>query len=340
MRTVMNSEIKSLRTRLRFVLTIALASLLLGATLAAEECQMGSGIDGATRSALDRTTQQFFQQAKAGDSAGMQQNAIPAVSNNFSGVQNALAQNKDNFASATETMREVYLLNAPGNATIQRAEFNCGIFNSPDRVSFVIPNLPPGKYALVITDVKGGKSPLTVSYILQQDGGGAWKLAGFYVRNTQIGGHDGSWFLEQAKAYKAKGQMHDAWFYGLTAWDLLAPVPFMSTDKLDRIYDDAQASKPQDLPQEKENTVTAGSKTFRLSNMFVVPIENGLGLVVKYQSPDISNTAQTFADNMAVMKAVIAKYPEFRDAFGSIVARAVSPSGQEYGSLLAMKDVK
>jgi hypothetical protein len=40
------------------------------------------------------------------------------------------------------------------------------------------------------------------------------------------------------------------------------------------------------------------------------------------------------------MKALVAKYPEFRDAFAGIVARAVEPSGRDYGSMLAMKDIK
>ena len=61
---------------------------------------------------------------------------------------------------------------------------------------------------------------------------------------------------------------------------------------------------------------------------------------MKYQSPDVSNTTQTFQDNMAVMKALIAKYPELHEAFGGIVARAVEPSGRDYGSLMAMKDIK
>jgi hypothetical protein len=43
---------------------------------------------------------------------------------------------------------------------------------------------------------------------------------------------------------------------------------------------------------------------------------------------------------MAVMKALITKYPELRDAFAGIVARAVDPSGRDYGSLLPMKDIK
>ena len=63
-------------------------------------------------------------------------------------------------------------------------------------------------------------------------------------------------------------------------------------------------------------------------------------LVVKYQSADVSDTGKTFQDNLAVMKALLAKYPEFRDAFAGIVVRAVEPSGRDYGSMLAMKDIK
>jgi hypothetical protein len=61
---------------------------------------------------------------------------------------------------------------------------------------------------------------------------------------------------------------------------------------------------------------------------------------VKYQAADVSNTAQAYQDNIALIKALLAKYPEFRDAFSGVVARAVDASGRDYGSLLPMKDVK
>jgi hypothetical protein len=61
---------------------------------------------------------------------------------------------------------------------------------------------------------------------------------------------------------------------------------------------------------------------------------------VKYQSADVSDTGKTFQDNLAVMKALLAKYPEWRDGFAGIVARAVEPSGRDYGSMLPMKEIK
>lgn len=67
---------------------------------------------------------------------------------------------------------------------------------------------------------------------------------------------------------------------------------------------------------------------------------NDLDLVVKYQAADVSNTTLTFQENMVVIKALVGKYPEYRDAFAGVVARAVEPSGRDYGSLLPMKEIK
>jgi hypothetical protein len=123
----------------------------------------------------------------------------------------------------------------------------------------------------------------------------------------------------------------------LQAHELLSPVPFMSTLVTDKLYDETQTAKPADLlPLD----LMAGSKTFKLTHLFPVTVGKDFDLVVKYQAADVSNTAQTFQDNMAVIKALVAKYPELRGAFDGVVARAVEASGRDYGSLLAMKDVK
>ncbi|MGZ4788442.1 MAG: hypothetical protein ACXVZX_07965, partial [Terriglobales bacterium] len=283
----------------------------------------------------------YYQMAASGDAASLQQNSIPAVSSDFSGIQSAINEHKADFGSSS-TVRSTYELDAPGTAPIARAEFFCGIFNSPDRVAFQIPNLPPGRYGLVILEAQGGKQPMTVSMVLQQYASGAWKLGGFYARASSLAGHDGSWYLNQARSFKAKGQNHDAWLYYLAAWDLHAPVPFMSTATLDKIGEEAQAVKPPDLPTQEQplKLMSADGKAYNISSLFAVPVTDGLGLVVKYQVPDVSNAAQTYQDNMAVMRDLVARYPELREAFSSIVARAVAPSGQDYGTLVAMKDVK
>jgi len=81
-------------------------------------------------------------------------------------------------------------------------------------------------------------------------------------------------------------------------------------------------------------------RSYQISDMFVAPDKDSLDFVLKYQAPSVTDRAKAFEDNMTVIKAIVTKYPELRDAFAAVVARAVAPNGEDYGSLLAMKDVK
>lgn len=319
--------------------TIAALLLALAAFASAQECQTGDDVDPGTKSAIESTAQQFFQLVQAGNSAGLQQQSIPTVASSFAGIQAAISENAQNFKGATASPKGVYLLNALGTQTIARAEFFCGIFNSPDRVSFVVPNLPPGQYAVVIENVQGGKNPTSLSMILQNSGG--WKLAGFYVRPLQIAGHDGSWYLAEARKFKASGDTMAAYFYYLAAWQLTAPVDFMSTPQLDRLAGEIDQARLADLPSpQKPMPLAAGTKTYQVTQMFALPVGDVLDLVVRYQVPSVADTGQVYQDNLAVMRAIVAKYPAFRNAFGAIVARGTEASGNDYGTLLAMKDIK
>jgi hypothetical protein len=205
---------------------------------------------------------------------------------------------------------------------------------------FVIPNLPPGNYAVDTLDVSTGKGAYTVSFVLQQEGTD-WKLGGFYVKEAQAAGHDGNWYAGRAGQFKTKGQLRNAWLYYLQARDLLAPVPFMSTQATDKLYDEMQSLNPAGLPSKNSPVdLAAGGKTYKLTDIFPQAVEKDLDLVVKYEAASVANSSQTFQDNVAVIKALVAKYPEYRDAFDGVVARAVEASGNDYGTLLPMKEIK
>lgn len=313
--------------------------LLLTGTLWGQSCTTASDMDEATRTAITNTAKRFFDMTIRADSAGLRQNAIAGLASNFSSIEGAVRDNQPALAGTQGTPRPPYLLKAEGTAASERAEFLCGVFAAQGQTAnsavFVIPNLPPGTYAIDTVDVSTSKGPYTVSFVLQQQGTD-WKLGGFYAKAAQVSGHDGNWYADQARVYKSKGQNHNAWFYFLQARELLVPVPFMSTRVTDKLYDEAEAVKPTDIPSD----LVSGGKTYKMTQLFPLLVGNDLDLVVKYQSPDISDTGKTFQDNMAVMKALIAKYPEYREAFGGVVARAVDPSGKDYGSLMPMKDIK
>ena len=330
--------------RLLLLVSVVICYVLaLSPGVQAETCFTASDMDAATRSALENTAKRYFDMASRGDTASLRQNSIPSVTSNFSGIEAAVKDNQSNFAGAQATPRPPFLLQAPGTAPIARAEFFCGVFGrngqTSDSAEFILPNLPPGNYGIVILDVTGGKIPNTLSFVLEQQGA-AWKLGGFFAKAAQVSGHDGKWFLQKADEFKAKGQLHNAWFYYIEARDLMAPVPFMSTLATDKIYDQAQSARPSDIPAGGPVDLVAGAKTYKVTTLFPLVVGNDLNLVVKFQSADVSNTTQAFQDNMAVTKALVTKYPEYRDAFAGIVARAVEPSGRDYGSLMPMKDIK
>ena len=84
----------------------------------------------------------------------------------------------------------------------------------------------------------------------------------------------------------------------------------------------------------------ADGKSYQLTSALPLAVQDGLSLVLKQQVPDAANTAAAFQANMGAMKAAVAKWPEIREIFTSVVARAQDAQGHDYGSLLNMKDIK
>lgn len=308
--------------------------------LRAQTCDMASDIDAATRTQVQQAAQRYFEMASKGDAASLQQNAIPSLASNFGGIQSSLSDNKDNLTGASAEPQGTYVLSLDQAPAGGRAEFFCGIYNSPDRVSFVIPGLQPGKYGVVVENVSGGKQPLKLTFVLQNLSG-SWKLGGMYPKHSQIAGHDQDWYITQARQYKTKGDNLVAWYYYLTAWDMVAPVDFMFTAAKDKVGDEMQSIRPPDLPStQKPLTISGNGKTYQVVQMFPVEYENGLYLVFKYSVPALASNGEMFADNTNAMKVMIAKYPQFRDAFAGLVARALTPAGQDYGTPMAINNIK
>jgi hypothetical protein len=334
-------QMKNMISHIRALTLVVCLILALTAAAVAEQCSNAVEMDAGTRAAIEGAATELFGYLAQNNAAALQQHATASLAGNFAAVQSAVADNQSILGGAQGTPRATYLLDTGGSGTLQNAEFLCGIWGTPQFVSFDIPNLPAGKYGLVIMDAKGAKGPYYVSLILQQEAG-SWKLAGFPPPSpAQIMGHDAPWFLEQARDFKSKGQIHNAWFYYQEAKTLADPVAFMSTTPIVKLQREMQSATPSDLPVNGPVPLAANNgKSYNLTQVFPVLVENGMDLVVKYSEPDISDTGKTFQDNMAVISALVNRMPELRQTFQGVVARAVAANGQDYGTLLAMKDIK
>jgi len=310
----------------------------------AENCLTASDMDAATRNALTGAGTRYFDLVARGDAASLRQNSIPSLASDFSGIEGTVKENQSALAGSKASARPPFLLEAEGSAPIPRAEFFCGVFGArgqtKDSAAFSINGLAPGKYGVVILDAPSPKGAYTISLILQLIGSD-WKIGGLYIKSSQSAGHEGDWFIARAHDYQSKGQVHNAWLYYLVARSLVSPLPFMSTATSDKLYDDSQKLQPADFPADgKTADLSGGGTTHKLTALFPEVVGNDLDLIVKYQAADVSNTNMTYQTNVAVMKALVTKYPELRDAFAAIVARAVDPGGRDYGTMLAMKDIK
>ncbi|HTK95894.1 MAG TPA: hypothetical protein VL382_09665 [Terriglobales bacterium] len=329
--------------RLKRILSFALLFVLAGSYALAENCLTTGDMDPATKNAIETAAKQFYGFTAAGDFASLRNAAIPSLQGSFGTIERAVADNRDVFASQPANIYSTYVLDATGGApTLDNAYFVCGVYNSPTRLQFTIPNLPAAKYALVIFDVSNSaKGPYWLSLILQEMSG-YWKLAGFYPKPRRIGNNGAGWFLTQARDYRAKGELHNAYFYYVTARDLALPVSFMLTRPVEKLDAEAQPIVPKDIPGDQPMTLAgANGQNFEVTQMFPVPVGTGMNLVVKYKAlADVSDARTSFANNMALIKALTTKYPEYKDAFAGVVARAVGPSGADYGTVMAMNDIK
>lgn len=353
-RNYTNSDSKFLKAKVKSMATPShwfrqpifwlVAALSISLPAAAQNCESSSDLDDATRAAITSAAQHDFELAAKADTASLRQNAISSLAANFTPIENTVKDHQANLTGAQATLKSVFLLEADGTAPLPRAEFYCGIFGkngqTPGSAIFDFNNLPPGKYAVALLEATSAKGKTDFSVILQQEGTD-WKLGGLYVKEAEVSGHDTDWYAAQAKTYKAKGQLHNEWLYFLEARSLVSPLPFMDTLQVDKLYNEFQNDKPADFPGDgKTADLRVGTATDKLIALYPEAVGGDLDVIVKYQFGDASNANAAYASNVAVIKALAAKYPELREAFSAVVARAIDSSGRDYGTLLAMKEIK
>lgn len=325
----------------QFSLRFLSALILTAAGLPAwsQTCQTKDEIPDQAKSSLESTAQRIFEQASHGDVDTLRANSIPALQSNFGDISGAVNDNKPAFQGANSQLRTSFLLDT-GATPAPDGHFYCGVFGAGGMNSggaeFYIPGLTAGKYGIVIQDVTGSKGPYALTTVFQDLNG--WKLAGFQFRPESARGHDGIWFLEQARDYKNKGQNHNAWFYYVTSWDLMAPVKFMNTKLLSKIVEESGGVQPKDLPSGGNGvSYSANGKTYNITEISVLRTDNSFDLSIKYSVPSTADFAATAADARNLATAYVAQYPELKDAFNNIWAHAIDSSGGDVPGVVSLK---
>lgn len=325
----------------QYTFKILAAALVLAGSVSAwaQTCQSKDEIPEPARKAIETAAQQAFDQTASGDVNSLKANSIPSLQTNFSGIAGAVSDNKDAFPGAKPQLRNIYFLDT-GASPGPDGTFYCGVFGangmSPSTAEFDLPGLPVGKYAVTIQDFVGNKGPYAMTIIFQDMSG--WKIAGYFIRPGSSSGHDGLWYLQQAREYKNKGQAHNAWFYYLNSWDLLSPGNFMNTNMLTKITQESNSIQPKDVPAGgKPVAFTSGGKTYNITEMNYFRNDKNFDLTMKYSVPSTADFNATQADARNLANAMIAQYPELKDGFNNVWVHAVDPNGGDVVGLVKIK---
>lgn len=306
-----------------------LAALLLfrTGTALAVSCTTQSAMTAAERNALEQAARGLAAEVQQGNTATVRAQTIAAVARDFSGIANSIEGIEGDVAHATLTVDELYQLDATDLKAASEAQFFCGLANSDLTVEITIPDLPPGRYALAVVHATGVEHPQAISMVLASDAG-TWKLAGFFTRPMTMGGHDGVWFWTQARAYAAKKELWNAWFYDQTAAFLLAPVDFLTSPNLQKLERETEKVRPEGLPGAEPMTLTADGQTWKVTNVHTGELADQLDLVVTYEATGAQDAVAARTQVTAVMRGLLAAHPELKEAFHGLWVYAAAPGGK------------
>lgn len=218
-----------------------------------EVCITQSQMKPADRDSIAATARTLAAKVQSDDAAGLRAQMVPEYAKDFSAMTALVGSTAPKVKDAVIAVDQVYVLDASNlktaaDGTNQDAQFFCSLNKSVAEANFLIPALPPGRYALAIVNAPSANTPWRLSFLLRQDQAqGTWSMAGFYPRALTAAGHEGLWYWTQARDLVKSHQLWAAYLYYQEAQTLLQPTGFTSSTHLDKLRREALAGAPPAL---------------------------------------------------------------------------------------------
>jgi hypothetical protein len=320
----------ALRTALGLALSLLLA-LLVPRPLFAVSCTLQGEMTPQTRSSMEQAARTLLQQVAAGSAAQVRASTIPTVAAQFQSIANNIQRLAPLISGATITIDAMYSLDASDLKQQQsEVQFFCDSQNASLHEEVGIPGLPPGAYGLVVAHATGVKAPQQFGLLLQSAGPTQWNLAGFFSKPLEDAGHGSLWYWTKARQYAQKGQAWNAHFYYRIAADLALPVGFISTPNLQKLLQEQSEVKAQGLPGTAPAVLTHNGQSYTITGLRTDSSLGGLDLVVEYSVPDVSDPVAARTRILGLMSAMLAEYPQLREAFHGLWVFANAPGQQPF----------
>lgn len=287
-----------------------------------------------------------------GNTAEVQRDTIAAYATNFGPTASLIEGTAGKLSGDSLLVSQVYLLDASSRSASETtdAEFSCPLTGAAAETDFSIGGLPPGRYAFAMVEA-AGPNPWLLSFLLQTDPGGGWKMAGFYPHRRNAAGHNGLWYWTSARAEEKAGKPWLAWVLYGQADELLRPANFISSTNLDRLRTETRAAAPPAIASGLSDTTPLvlrgpGGLDFRITGLNSQSSDDGkqLNLIVHLRaatppSAPAGDPNAVGARNLAAGTALLAAYPELRSGFDNLWVIAEAPNTNAFVTERPMAEI-
>jgi hypothetical protein len=308
----------------------------------AVSCTTQAEMKGPQRDAIVAAARAIATNMQAGNVNGVRAATIPSVASNFDRIASTIQSLGPALQGAALSVTSVYDLDAtdapPGEDAVQ---FFCGVAANDLHVIFNIPRLPTGHFAFAIVEATGVKNPQRLSMLLESGAQNptGWQLAGFFPRPLLSAGHDGVWYWVKAREFHSAGQPWNAYFYYQTAIYLLLPADFVDSNNFDKLIQETRSATPVGLPGAQPMSVDVAGSPVAITNIRTDSTFGGFDLVVRYETSDVSDPAAARTRTVALMKALLAQHPEWKEGFHGMWVFANAPNQQPFSLELSMQAI-
>ena len=246
------------------------------------------------------------------------------MSGQWEGIREAVEQAAPLVKGGKAQLRNVYVLDASTLTAPSDTQFFCSNANGSMTVTISMHALPPGKYALVLSDAAGAALAGQMGFVLVWDTAGAsgWKLGGFSARQGAFGGHDAVWYWTRARELARSNLPWAAWYCYDTARYLELPVDFLSSPNLDKLVQEQARIKGGPSEDTFPYSVTSGDRTWKIDGVRLDASLHEPDLGVTYESTGSTDPAVLRTEAIAVLGALLKAQPGLRENFHGMWAYA------------------
>lgn len=303
-----------------------LAALVMAAPAAgfAASCTTQASLIPEDRGNLASIGEQLSDAVLRQDTSALQSVLLPALSGQWDGIRGAVEQAAPLMKGGKAQLRNLYLLDASTLTAPADTQFFCSSQNGSMTITISMRSLPPGRYALVLSDAAGAALAGQMAFVLawDQTGTPGWKLGGFSARQGQFNGHDAVWYWTRARELSQSNMPWAAWYCYDTAHYLELPVDFITSPNLDKLLQEQSQTKGGPAEDTFPYSVKSGDRTWKIDGIRLDASLHEPDLGVTYESAGTADPAVARTEAIAVLGALLKAQPGLRENFHGMWAYA------------------